>query len=65
MLQTVWRRIGSSKIGATLARRPRLTMTLLLLVVLIAMQGGAVAETGDTLYDGVSTQDGKTTDTGP
>lgn len=37
--------LGSSLVNR-LCRRPRLVATLLLLVVLVAMQGGAVAESG-------------------
>jgi hypothetical protein len=45
-LRSVRSLVGSSFVNR-LCRRPRLVATLLLLVMLVAMQGGAVAEGGD------------------
>lgn len=67
MLQSLADGIGKSRITAAVVRRPRLMLTLVLLVALVAMQGGAVALDGvDSTFDwGATTQDGKTTDMGP
>lgn len=54
--------LGSSLVNR-LCRRPRLVATLLLLVVLVAMQGGAVAEGGDLVFG--TQEDGHTTNPGP
>lgn len=64
----IGRRIASSRIGTKLARHPRITLTLLMLVVLVAAQGGAVAGDGSTDFGGdwgVSTQDNTTVNSGP
>lgn len=53
--------LGSS-VANRLCRRPRLVATLLLLVVLVAVQGGAVAESGDLIFE---TNDNGTLDPGP
>lgn len=58
--------LSESRIGTALARRPRLTITLVMLVLLVVVQGGAVAGDG-TLCEtcDVSTSGGTTGNTGP
>lgn len=60
-LRSVRSLVGSSFVNR-LCRRPRLVATLLLLVVLVAMQGGAVAGSGESV---VGTNEVGTTNPGP
>lgn len=54
-------RIATTRIGTELSKRPRLAITLALLVLFVAVQGGAAAVDGSFTTQGTKTH----TDTGP
>jgi hypothetical protein len=56
------RSVLSSRITGFLLARPRLTITLVMLVALVALQGGAVAGGGETT---VGTMDDNMANPGP